>query len=139
MSLEGRCPCGNLSIHWQTVDYSVVPRACQCSYCREHGAAWVSKPGTRVRLGVRDQLGYRVVQQGSETAQFYECDHCGAVLVATVEAEGDTYGALNARHLRNPQGFAAPVEVDYSGQDAAEKVARWRSNWCCPVQLPGNL
>ncbi len=135
--MEGRCPCGNLSVHWQTVDYSVVPRACQCGYCRAHDAAWVSKPGTRVRLRARDGNEYRVVHQGSGTASFHECARCGAVLAVTVVAGGDAYAALNARHLRNPRGFAHPVAVDYSGQDAAEKLARWCANWCRPVQLPG--
>lgn len=46
LPLEGRCSCGNLSVHWQTVDYSVVPRACQCDYCRAHDAAWVAKPAS---------------------------------------------------------------------------------------------
>ena len=135
--LEGRCHCGNLSVHWQTVDYSVAPRACQCSFCRERDAAWVSKPGSRVRLAVRDTTGYRVVRQGSETARFYECAHCAAVMLVAFDDGEDTFAALNARYLRNPRGFGATVEVDYSGQGEGDKVPRWRANWCCPVQLPG--
>lgn len=136
MPLEGRCPCGNLTVHWQTVDYSVVPRACGCDYCRERGAAWVSKPGTRVRLGARSEGAWRTRRQGSGTAVFHECASCGAVLLVTVEVDGDRFGAVNARHLRNPHGFAASVATDVSGQGVADKLARWRANWCRPVILP---
>ena len=136
MPLEGRCACGNLSVHWQTVDYSVVPRACQCDYCRAHDAAWVSKPGSRVRLRARDDSMHHTVRQGSGTAVFHECGACGAVLLATVEVDGETYGALNASRLRNPQGFQPAVTVDYSDQTADDKLPRWQANWCCPVSLP---
>ena len=38
MSMHGSCRCKNIAVEWQTVDYSVVPRQCQCEYCKAKSA-----------------------------------------------------------------------------------------------------
>ena len=135
MSLRGRCPCGNFRIDWQTVDHSLVPRACQCDYCRGHDAAWVSKSGTRVSVHIASGSFHRVTRQGSGSAAFHECAGCDVVVCVTAEIDGDTYGALNAACIDNRAGFGTPVDKDFSGQGPSDKQARWRDNWCAPVSF----
>lgn len=137
MSIYGHCDCRNIEVIWHTVDYSVAPRACQCDYCLARDAAYVSKAGTRVEVSIHNSKLHRIVRQGSESAEFHECGNCGRIVLATVELDGELYGALNANQLKNPRGFASPVKTDWSGQSAAQKLERWRQNWCHPVRICG--
>lgn len=133
MSINGSCRCRNIEVHWRTVDFTVVPRACQCDYCRSQGAAYVSKAGTSVDVQILDANQHRVIQHGSHSAAFHECGNCGELVIVTVTLDGETYGALNAHCLVNRFKFASAIEADYSDQTAEQKQARWRQNWCAPV------
>lgn len=135
MSMHGGCRCNNIQVTWHTVDYSVVPRACQCEYCRGKGAAYVSKSGTLVETRIHDQSQHRVTTQGSNSAEFHECGACDDVVLVTASLDGDIYGALNAQCLHNRLGFAAAVAMDYAGQSAQQKQQRWRQNWCSPIRI----
>ena len=135
MSMHGNCSCNNMQITWHTTDYSVVPRACQCNYCRRKGAAYVSKSGTAVEVRIHDANQHWIHVQGSRSAEFHECAACGDVVLVTAMIDGEVYAALNARCLHNRLGFATAVAVDYAGQTAEEKMLRWRQNWCSPIRI----
>ena len=136
MSLRGACACNNLSVTWRTVDYSLVPRACQCGYCRERDVAWVSKSGTFVAIDVARPALHRVQRQGSGQAAFHECANCDGVVAVTAQLEGELFAALNANCLHNPAGFAQPVAMTPGEQSPREKAQRWRSNWCSVARMP---
>jgi hypothetical protein len=135
MSMHGSCRCNNLEVTWRTTDYSIVPRACQCDYCRHKDAAYVSKCGTPVELRIHNAGQYTIVTHGSKSAAFHECGACGDIVLVTARIDGETYGALNARCLNNRLGFAAAVAIDYDGQTAEQKQLRWRQNWCSPIRI----
>jgi|CZKU01.1.fsa_nt_gi hypothetical protein len=52
--LRGGCHCGNLKVALETsLDPSVLQlRACQCSFCRRHGAVTTSDPAGRLLVEV---------------------------------------------------------------------------------------
>lgn len=133
--MHGGCHCNNIQVHWRTTDYSVVPRACQCDYCRQKGAAYVSKSGTAVEVRIHRESQRRIVTHGSQCAEFHECVTCSDVVLVTARIDGETYGALNAQCLHNPLGFSPAVSIDYSGQSAQQKQRRWRQNWCSPIRM----
>ena len=135
MSMRGHCHCNNIEVVWHTVDYSVVPRACQCAYCLAKGAAYVCKPGTAVTVRIHNERLHRTVAHGSRTATFHECGHCGDLVFVTAQIDGDTYGVLNAPCMHNARGFSAAVSLDFSAQTAAQKRERWQQNWCHPVSI----
>ena len=135
MSICGGCSCSNIEITWQVIDYSLVPRACQCDYCASRSAAYVSKSGTRFEAVIRDSQYHRTIRHGSNSAVFHECTNCNQVLFVTAEIDGALYGALNANHLVNKFGFADPVRVNFSSHTAAQKRRRWHQNWCYPVVI----
>jgi len=135
MSMRGNCRCKNINVEWQTVDFSVVPRLCQCEYCKAKGAAYVSKSGTSFKLRVHNESFHFIVKHGSESAKFHECKKCGDVVCVTAEIDGEIYGALNSLCMDNRLGFASGVEFDFTGQSASEKIERWRQNWCHPVLI----
>lgn len=93
----------------------------------------MSKAGTSVDVRIRDASLHRVIRQGSQRAEFHECAGCGELVLVTATFEGETYGALNARCLRNKLEFTHATEVDYSNHTAEQKQERWRQNWCAPV------
>jgi hypothetical protein len=134
LSITGGCRCNNLRVTWHTKDYSGVPRACVCDYCRARGAAYVSKSGTAVEVRIHNKRRHAIVTHGSHSAEFHECGACGDLVVVTAQIDGETYGALNARCLDNKHGFAAAVAIDYSGHTTEQKRLRWRQNWCSPVR-----
>jgi len=135
MSMHGSCRCGNFAVCWHTVDFSVVPRACQCDYCGSKGAAYVSKTRTAIELRIRNASLHRIIRHGSQHARFHECAGCGEIVLVTAELDGEMYGALNANCLRNKLGFANATAIDYAGQTAVQKQQRWRQNWCSPVRI----
>ena len=133
MSIRGQCTCGNIAVHWHTVDYSVTPRMCQCQYCSSKSAAYVSKSGTRVDILIHKEGKHRIHRQGTKTAEFHECTNCHDLVCVTAWIDGDLYGALNSNCLSNPRGFSPGIKIDVSDQTAATKLDRWRQNWCHPV------
>lgn len=135
VTMRGSCKCGNIQVVWRTVDYSVVPRKCLCPYCKSKDAAYVSKSGSLVQVSIHNPDLHNIARHGSGTAEFHECGYCHALVLVTAAIEGDVYGALNANCLENKQGFSPAVDTDFSNQGAAEKLQRWRQNWCHPVQI----
>lgn len=135
MSLRGYCPCRNFELNWQTVDYSLIPRACQCDYCRNRSVSYVSKSGSGFSVHVHKPESYIVVRHGSGTAAFHECSFCDTVVFVSAEIDGQTYGAINSACIRNPHGFGTAVATDSNNQGLSEKTRRWRQNWCTPVRL----
>lgn len=133
MTMRGNCECKNIAVEWQTVDASVVPRQCQCHYCKEKGAAYVSKSGSSFKIRIRNEDFHRIVMQGSESAEFHECRNCGDLVCVTAAIDGELYGALNSHCLENKLGFASAIECNLSHQTPSEKKDSWRKNWCHPV------
>ena len=137
MSMRGSCKCNNIDVSWHTVDYSVVPRKCQCQYCMEKDASYVSKSRSRVVIHIHNAKLHKSVQHGTNSAIFHECGHCGELVFVTADIGGDIFAALNANCLENRRGFSDPVVTNFSNQSAEERIERWRRNWCHPVIIEG--
>jgi hypothetical protein len=133
--MRGSCSCNNIEVVWHTVDYSVVPRACQCDYCRAKGAVYASKSGTAMEVLIHKVDLHRIITHGSGVARFHECGNCTELVFVTADIDGEMYGALNAACLKNKLGFSGAVVADYSGDSAAERRERWRQHWCHPVRI----
>ncbi len=130
MSIHGQCQCSNIKTKWNCIDYSMSPRACQCDYCSNKQAAYVSKPGSLFELSIIDKQHHRQVKQGSETATFHECSYCNSLIAVTVEIDQILYGILNAKFLNNKFEFSEPVETNFENQSKQLKLDRWQKNWC---------
>lgn len=63
------------------------------------------------------------------------CESCDELVFVTADISGESFGALNANCMTNKFGFLAAIETDFSDQSAAEKLERWRKNWCHPVHI----
>tara|TARA_B100001540_G_C15802563_1_gene640576 strand:- start:604 stop:1017 length:414 start_codon:yes stop_codon:yes gene_type:complete len=137
VSLRGACRCNNITLTWRNIDFSLVPRACGCDYCRDKGAAYVSKSGSAVEVRVVDSSQLRINEHGSRQAKFHECGNCGDVVLVVARIDGDLYCALNVNCLQQRQRFPQAIEVNFSDQSPREKLRRWQQNWCHPVRVNG--
>lgn len=122
----GQCHCGAIRLVFET-DAPLAPRACQCGFCRRHGARTVSDPaGAAVVTLGPETICYRF---GSGMSDFLICGRCGIYVGATVEIDGAAYATLNLNAFDEPRLDLAAEPVSYDGETAAAKAARRRARW----------
>lgn len=136
--LTGSCHCGNVSIVFET-DLSpadMVPRACQCSFCRMHSTAAVSDPAGRLTFSVRDREQLSRYTFGLGSTEFLICRTCG-VYAGAFMPDGDDAafanvmaGVLDARD----EITSTPVPVHRSQENLEERRTRRRTMWT-PARL----
>ena len=127
---DGACHCGSLRVAFETRSPQALSlRACQCSFCRRHGARNVSDPSGR--LAIEAEAGalnrYRFGRKGIDMLL---CGRCGTYVAATCEIEGSLYATLNITGA-DIQGLVlgAADPVDYDKETDAARLARRRAKW----------
>jgi hypothetical protein len=109
-------------------------RACQCGFCRRHGARAVSDPAGRAVIEASEAalIRYRF---GLGTADYLLCANCG-VYLAAVMTEGDRSWSVIVVHvLDDAESFSRPaVPMVYDAEDEAARRARRRARWT-PTEL----
>lgn len=137
--LAGGCHCGalRLSLHSAMAPAQTAPRACDCDFCRAHGAAWLSDADGELRLQVADAEALARYRQGSGSADFLLCRGCG-VLVAVVFDDGEGMrAAVNFRCLERAGEFAATQPVSPRQLPPEQRRDRWRRLWIPRVRIEG--
>jgi len=134
---RGSCHCGRLKLAFSTClpAAGFSPRVCDCSFCRKHGAAYISDREGGLSLHENEAGSRREYRQGSETAQFQVCGHCGVLIAVVFEHEGRRYGAVNARCLDGDPKFGEAVTASPQRLSAEEKMARWLQVWVPDVTM----
>ena len=137
MTLHGSCHCGRIKVEFSTCrePANISPRACDCSFCRKHGAAYVSDPAGKLRLTVTDPGSLRSYRQGAELARFQSCGVCGVLVAVIFEHAGRLHGAVNVACLDGNAVFGAVVCASPQLLSPEAKVARWLQAWVPDVQL----
>ena len=134
VALRGGCRCAALAIEatLERPASAYSPRACDCSFCRERGAAWLSDPNGVLRLVQRNDADALHCRQGSGQADFIACAHCGTLMIAACEIDGHLYAAVNAHVFQGTQ-FAPeqPASPQHLSREA--KRERWRQLWFAEV------
>jgi len=120
----GGCHCGALSVEFHT-GKPLAPRACDCSFCRNHGARSVSDPEGQAIIGGAP-LRYRF---GMKTADFLVCPACGIYVGAVIEVDGAHYSVLNLNAFDDPRHDLADKPMSYGGESAEERTERRRRMW----------
>ena len=136
-TLPGGCHCGRLSVEFSTAQKPAAlhPRACDCSFCRKHGAAWISDPAGALSVSARGAATLREYRQGSEAARFLLCAHCGVLVAVVYEQDARIHGAVNAGCLDGEPGLADAVPASPQRLSAEEKISRWLQVWVPDVVL----
>ena len=129
---SGGCHCGNLRYTLQTaLALDALPlRACQCSFCKLHGARSTSDPAGRIAFTARDGAAVVRYRFGLKLADFLICAKCGIYVGATMREDDRQYAIVNANTLDEVARLTqAATNMDYDGEDAARRQARRASRW----------
>jgi hypothetical protein len=128
----GSCHCGALGFSFQTAlpveQWSI--RACQCRFCRLHGALTSSDPAGRLTFHVNDAACLERYRFGLKTADFLVCGRCGVYLGAQIETAAGAFGIINTLALAAaPQPLPRAAPADYSTESADERIGRREKRW----------
>jgi hypothetical protein len=129
--VKGGCHCGSIiaELRFSQPTHLYRPRACDCDFCRLHGAAYVSDPRGTLSIRLEEPRHRGVYRQGSELAQFLLCRNCGVLIGVLYAAADRLYGAVNARIAAADVAFGEPLAVAPRRLGAAEKRQRWEEVW----------
>lgn len=132
MQHAGGCHCGNLRYVLATqLALTELPlRACQCTFCRAHGALSTSDPKGSVQFTFKDEGQLTRYRFGQRTADFLICGVCGIYIGAEMEHDGRRYAIINTNTLDEAAKVTqdlAPMHYDKetSGERIARRAARW--------------
>ena len=129
--LVGQCHCGAVQVVLELVyPPSILPyRACQCSFCRAHGAATTSHPESHLHIEAAPGAlsHYRF---GRRAVDFLICRECGVYVASTIEADGERLATVNVAGLSIP-GFEGrtPEPADYDHDTDDERLIRRQARW----------
>jgi hypothetical protein len=132
--LHGQCHCGAVRVEIEGVAAADLPlRACQCGFCRRHGAISTSHPDATITIAGGPLTRYRF---GQRLSNFLICAECGCYVGSAAEIDGGWYAILNVRGVDLP-GLEnrEPQPMVYDGETPAERTARRRARWS-PATLP---
>lgn len=137
-SFEGVCHCGALEFTYEThlAPKNWPVRACQCTFCRGHGAQMTSDPEGAVRFRYVQPDRLRRYRFALRTADFLVCRECGMYVGAVMMTGAGAVATVNTNLLRErPRGLSAPRAVNYRNESLEERRSRRREIWT-PVYGP---
>ncbi len=130
--IVGGCHCGNVEYSFEISRRleDIGLRACQCSFCRAHGARTTSDPDGAIRVAVRDRAMLQLYRFGLKTADFLICRQCGVFVGAVMQEDGRRFMTVNANTFQPPPSFdIAGSANDFGAEDASGRTARRASRW----------
>jgi hypothetical protein len=135
--MRGGCHCGNILLELQLTNEpgSYHPRACDCAFCRKHGAAYISDAQGSLRILIKDQSRSGTYRQGNELADMLLCTHCGVLVGALYRTEGRIYATVNVKVIEDAGSFGVEQPVSPRKLAGDAKVARWKELWFSRVEL----
>jgi hypothetical protein len=134
--LGGGCHCGALAVQFSTALplEQIEVRACQCSFCRSHGALSVTDPKGLLTFRINDESRLERYQFGLKLSDFLLCSRCGTYVGAYMPQDGGDLGVLNVCALRERDRFGAPVPMRYDSESSEQRLQRRRQRWT-PARL----
>ena len=129
-SYHGTCHCGAIRTELRSdkTPAELGARACQCSFCRAHGASWTSDPAGSLEVRIAGPINrYRF---GTGTADFLVCGTCGVVPAVVAEMESGLHGVVRVDCLADCDAFlAAAAPSDYDGEALDARLERRAGRW----------
>lgn len=137
--LKGSCHCGNVGVELVLTQppHEYTPRACDCDFCRKHGASYVSDPNGSLIVHAKDEKSLHRYRQGSNTADMVLCGNCGVLIGGAYQSEGNVFAAINAMIIDGGVKFGETKPASPKELAAAEKVSRWTELWFANVMFTG--
>lgn len=132
MLYEGRCHCGSIGYFYRTErlprDWSI--RACQCSFCRGHGARTTSDPDGSVEYLIDRPDHLQRYRFGLGITEFLICRACGIYIGAVSEISSLLLTVVNTNALHpRPLDLAEALPVSHDGESVEARNRRRQSAW----------
>ena len=131
LQLAGHCHCGAIHVILEpgrpTAELPL--RACQCGFCRRHGAATTSHPESRLHIEATPGSLNRY-RFGRRAVDALLCQECGVYVASTLEVDGQRFSTLNIAGVALP-GFEdrIPEIADYDDETDDQRLARRKARW----------
>lgn len=137
---RGGCHCGDLSwtLHSDLAAAALPARACQCAFCRCHGALSTSDPAGHLRF--QAAAGAQVLRYrfATRSADFLICRRCGVYVGALMDEGGAWFAIANLNTLEGREALApTPQPMDYAGEGEATRRGRRSARWTPAEALAG--
>jgi len=130
--LAGHCHCGAIRVVLEPNRplAELAYRACQCGFCRRHGAATTSDPASflHIEAAPGSVNHYRF---GRGVVDVILCEECGTYVASTIELpEGGRLATLNVAGVQIA-GFEGrePEPADYQDETDEQRLARRKARW----------
>ena len=133
MKLTGGCHCRNIKVDYETVvaPEDAAPRACQCSFCRQHQSRAVSDPKGALRITVDKADLLSRYKFSMKSIEFLVCRECGVYVAGFMADPTDDkgYATLMISALDDRHRFPPPSPTVYDAEDKEARTARRRKVW----------
>ena len=132
ITLAGHCHCGAIRVELEPGRPvgDLALRACQCGFCRRHGARTTSDPASRLHIeaapGVLNRYRF-----GARAVDALLCEECGVYVASLLQSDdGRLLATLNVAGV-DLEGFAdrAGEPVSYDHETPDERLARRKARW----------
>ena len=104
-------------------------RACQCGFCRIHGARTVSDPGGSLTFRVAEPSKLRRYRFATRSADFLLCGVCGVYVAAVLTSEKGQFATVNVNAIRGLEHVPEAVHVSYDEESREERESRREQRW----------
>jgi hypothetical protein len=136
-TLSGGCHCGSIhidiSLPKSSSEYS--PRACDCDFCRKHGASYISDPLGKLRMTVRNASDLGRYKQGSGISDCLVCRNCGVLVGYSYQEDGKTWIVVNSRAFDDDVQFGGETQVSPKLLSQEKKTERWKQIWFHDIEI----
>ena len=130
-AFEGRCHCGAIGFIFHTSQPPArwAVRACQCSFCRGHGARTIADPEGSVTFQITEASKLRRYRFGTQSSDFLICGNCGVYVAALLTSSNGQFATLNINTIRAPLEVSEAVPVSYEGESGEQRQSRREQRW----------
>ena len=139
--LSGGCHCRNIKVEYETsvAPEDARPRACQCSFCRQHQSRAVSDPNGSLRITVKNADLLSRYKFSMKSIEFLICRECGVYVAGFMPDPTDdkAYATLMISTLNDRERFPQPNPTVYDAEDRQARTARRRKVWTPAVLAIG--
>jgi len=130
-AFEGGCHCGAIEF---TLCTSQPPerwqvRACQCSFCRAHGARTVSDPHGSVMFRIADPSRLSRYRFATRSADFLVCGTCGVYIAGVISSNKGQLATVNVNAIQGLNDVPEAAPVSYEEESSEQKKSRREQRW----------
>ena len=136
MLFEGACHCGDVLVSFETTLDAPQLRACQCSFCRAHGAKTTSDSAGQLTIELATPAPF--YKFGARVADVIICPRCGCYIASSIGGPGGRVATLNVvgAHIEGLRDRPAEA-ISYDDEAPDAKRARRLTKWTPTTLLVG--